>query len=1311
MKRLQIASALVALAVAASAPHTLRAVPQGEGLTILQRSPESGQAVFAAAKGQGIQLPVGEADAAADRALAFVDLYGQAFGLQTRAQVGLARAPQRDELGFEHVRFQQVHLGVPVTGAEFLVHLKGARAMAANGRVLEQLTRDVTPTLPAPAAQAAAREYIAAQKAPLAPGARYTEPRLEVFNRSFLEHKAGGISQLAWFVEATGDSLREYIWIDAHTGAVLLAFSQLHAARNRQVYNANGAAALPGTLARSEGEAATGVQDVDLAYAQSGLSYTYFFNNHARDSYDGAGGTIVSSVNWADGVSCPNAFWNGTQMIFCANTTREDIVGHEFTHGVTGNEANFFSFGLSGSLSESFSDIFGETIDLLTGPDPPGDRWLIGETSTYPVRSMVPSPFYFQPGRVSDPNFQCSTWNDFSVHHNSGVPSHAYALMVDGGTYNGRTVTGIGLAKAAKIQYRALTTYLTRSSDFLDDFNALKQSCSDLIGTLGINSADCAQVESALLAVEMNSPVCVSNLANGTVPAVCPAGGTPTYTFREGFETGAPGWTVSPASPARWVLDTFYVDDGAVSAHGQAPGVMSDHSFASPSIVVPAGGRMMFRHAHDFTVFADGGVLEYTTNGGATWTDTMLLLDGGAGYNAFLNAANPLGARQAFSLMSFGYTPTRLNLSSLAGQTARFRWRIGTSGSVVTNGWFLDKVDVYACPVAPGAPTITSPPVPRLVPLGGTATFTVTAAGNPTLRYQWFRNGFPIPGATSSSLTLTNAQWTDIGQYYSVMVSNDVGTATSDGVRLVLLASGELPPLFVTQPQSKTITAGQTTSLFAEAVYGVTSYQWQLSTNGGTVWNPVPNVPPYSGVTGTTLTITAAPIGLNNTRYRLAATNPAGTQMSQSAVLNVLSANLITNGDFATGDTTGWVYFETPAGTGERRVNGGVFEWNRPGNSSTQSVLFQTTGAAVSGTPLAAQFDLGNSSTIRKRVSVLMIDADFSDITVCTFWLEPAAPMRTYRMRTHTTKSWTNAAIYFYASTTGNAATTGGYLQLDNVSMNHNPTGSDLRTECEDPTSPAPPGGADSANLLMNGDFSGGMTGWATFGVITSQVSNGVFEYIRQPPGPAIPAGVVFQQTGQAAAMNEFFTATFDLGNSSVAKKRITVLILANDFTDLAACTFWLPAGLPLSTYQMKMRATKAWAAGASTGAAIYFYAATVSFDRWIRLDNVVLQRTPGAAIIGTECLEPVEVLKPFSAGEPAQITGPPGIIMPPDFFDVLAPTIRFERKRRRARAPAPARAVTGTGAGSAGPADVRSHDRRALRARRLLRHGQPDLE
>ncbi len=253
----------------------------------------------------------------------------------------------------------------------------------------------------------------------------------------------------------------------------------------------------------------------------------------------------------------------------------------------------------SGALNESFSDIFGETIDLLPGTDPPGDRWLIGEHTIFGVvRNMMSPNDFGHPGRVSDPWFFFDPSMDNNrVHSNSGVPNHAFALMVDGGMYNNRTITGIGLTKAALVQYRALTTYLTTSSDFLDDHQALIQSCSDLIGTSGITASDCAQVNEALLAVEMNRTI------PGQMPAVplCPAGGTPTYTLREGFETGAPGWTVTPASPARWGLQSFYVDAGAFSARGLAPGVTSDHSYASPSFVVPAGGRMMFRHTLDFS--------------------------------------------------------------------------------------------------------------------------------------------------------------------------------------------------------------------------------------------------------------------------------------------------------------------------------------------------------------------------------------------------------------------------------------------------------------------------------------------------------------------------------------------------------------------------------------------------------------------------------------------------------------------------------------------------------------------------------------
>ena len=81
--------------------------------------------------------------------------------------------------------------------------------------------------------------------------------------------------------------------------------------------------------------------------------------------------------------------------------------------------------------------------------------------------------------------------DSFGVHTNSGVPNHAYALMVDGGSFNGRSISGIGLTKAGKVVYRTLASYLLSGSDFLDFNNAMRQSCSDLVGSV-VTATDCA---------------------------------------------------------------------------------------------------------------------------------------------------------------------------------------------------------------------------------------------------------------------------------------------------------------------------------------------------------------------------------------------------------------------------------------------------------------------------------------------------------------------------------------------------------------------------------------------------------------------------------------------------------------------------------------------------------------------------------------------------------------------------------------------------------------------------------------------------
>ena len=467
-------------------------------------------AFFSSGSGSGVLVPDSGAIEPTDRALSFLTAYGAAFGLRSAADLAL-EATLSDELQMDHVRFQQLHQGVRVTGGELIVHLRGNRVVAANGKVVPDLEEiSVTPMIAAHEALAATtgvlRKHMGVDDADL------SEPRLEVFSRGLLEDRATP-TRLAWFIEATRIDLREYFWVDATTGAVILHFSQLSEAKNRSIHTANNTSNLPGALLRSEGGPATGDVDADNAYFLTGLIYDYFSSEHGRDSFDNGGGQIRSTVHFCQS-TCPyqGASWDGSQMRYGAGWAyADDVVAHEFTHAVTQYTAGLFYYMQSGALSESFSDIFGETVDLLdgVGNDALSVRWLGGEDSPLgPIRNMMNPGEFQDPAKTSDSHFWCPSGrfpnlDNGGVHHNSGVPNHGYALMVDGGTYNARTIVGIGLTKAAKIQYRALATYLVSASGFADTYSALNRSCTDLIGVAGISAADCNQVKNALDAVEL----------------------------------------------------------------------------------------------------------------------------------------------------------------------------------------------------------------------------------------------------------------------------------------------------------------------------------------------------------------------------------------------------------------------------------------------------------------------------------------------------------------------------------------------------------------------------------------------------------------------------------------------------------------------------------------------------------------------------------------------------------------------------------------------------------------------------------------
>jgi Zn-dependent metalloprotease len=178
------------------------------------------------------------------------------------------------------------------------------------------------------------------------------------------------------------------VLIDAHTGIAVLHFNQIATALNRRIYDNQGNTAfgLPGNgPVRTEGPGATGITDVDRAYDYTGHAYNFYNTYHGRDGIDDAGMAIISTVRYCIDGACPyeNAFWNGTQFVFGSGyASADDVVAHEYTHGVTSYESKLYYYYQSGAINESLSDVWGEFVDLTNGAgvDTSNVRWEMGES-------------------------------------------------------------------------------------------------------------------------------------------------------------------------------------------------------------------------------------------------------------------------------------------------------------------------------------------------------------------------------------------------------------------------------------------------------------------------------------------------------------------------------------------------------------------------------------------------------------------------------------------------------------------------------------------------------------------------------------------------------------------------------------------------------------------------------------------------------------------------------------------------------------------------------------------------------------------
>ncbi len=735
--------------------------------------------------------------------------------------------------------------------------------------------------------------------------------------------------------------MREFVYVDAHTGKFIDQITGIYDGKAPRAYDARDRprpAPTTPTPRSGEGEAfPTGNVEADNMIVASGEIYDLFSNAFGRDSFDGAGATMDSIFNRGNG--CPNASWNGLFISFCPGTTTDDVTAHEWGHAYTQYTHDLIYQWQSGALNESYSDIWGETLDRLNGrgvdtpagprtagscsaftplppvltinspaaiagnytagsaqfgpaltsagltgdvvladdgvgdPGPPasaggaavtlsvmdgcttpfvngaamvgkvamvyrgtcgfavkvknaqlngaigvivanhvvggnvapgmagvdptitvpslsvgnGDAeliraqlgstvnatlrvglgqpinnsysWLMGEESSSfggAIRDMWNPTCYGDPGKVSDAQYVCGEGDGGGVHSNSGVPNHAYALLVDGGSYNGRTVGAIGVTKAAHIYYRAQTVYQGPASNFAEHADALEQSCSDLIGDnladlvtgnpsgQSLTAADCVQVAAAVAAVELRTPPVQCNfqpLLAQDPPPLCAPKERFEKIFRDTFErrhhrhhhgcghghNNGPDWTVSHTgltadfTPRDWDIVSDLPDDrrgraffatdpdiGTCAPGGDESGVLH---LESPRIKIPKkedAAKLTFKHWVATEPGFDGGNLKISVDDGP-W---VLVQPADFVYNAYNTTlvslangnTNPMASEPAFSGTDGGsvdgtWGRSIVNLAPYAppGSRIRLRFDLGTDGCAGRFGWYLDNVTVYSC--------------------------------------------------------------------------------------------------------------------------------------------------------------------------------------------------------------------------------------------------------------------------------------------------------------------------------------------------------------------------------------------------------------------------------------------------------------------------------------------------------------------------------------------------------------------------------------------------------------------------------------
>lgn len=454
---------------------------------------------------------------------------------------------ETDKIGLLHQFARQYYRGVPVEGSVLAMHIKEGRMMSISGTYIPVQTKDITATIqPEEAIQKALSLYPAvkykwqssqeeehlkmqtgnpnatwypnseltfvSENFELQPNTIQLAYKLKIYadeplfaRQVYINAKTGQISaeeDLIHIINRTGSAATKYS--DTQT-IVTDSFSGGY--RLRETGRGNGIETFNMKKGSSYG-AAVDFLDADNfwdnvnankdeiatdAHWGAEMTFNYFFTKFGRNSYDNKGAKIRSYVHY--GTNYNNAFWNGSVMTYgdgdgsvFTPLTCMDVCGHEVSHAVTTNTAGLVYSYESGALNESFSDIFGNSIEKYAKPS--DFNWRMGEEITPSgtgIRHMGNPNAKGHPDTYKGTLWYSGAGDNGGVHTNSGVQNYWYYLLCEGGIgKNDKNdsffVDSIGMNKAEQIAYRNLSVYLTSNSQYADARFFSIQSAIDLFG-------------------------------------------------------------------------------------------------------------------------------------------------------------------------------------------------------------------------------------------------------------------------------------------------------------------------------------------------------------------------------------------------------------------------------------------------------------------------------------------------------------------------------------------------------------------------------------------------------------------------------------------------------------------------------------------------------------------------------------------------------------------------------------------------------------------------------------------------------------